>query len=118
MRSLEDSGTSPWLKDGPYYGNLGDVLGTLSRKLNPLRSRYALVKTKDPVTNREVEKKVLVHQGGLKGLVGKGPKMDYLDRIKYSVRKPEELPKKKEPVVVAKKKKVKEDIDQIKRLIK
>ena len=118
MRSLEDSGTSPWLKDGPYYGNLGDVLGTLSRKLNPLRSRYALVKTKDPVTNREVEKKVLVHQGGLKGLVGKGPKMDYLDRIKYSVRKPEELPKKKESVVVAKKKKVKEDIDQIKRLIK
>ena len=118
MRSLDDSGTSPWLKDGPYYGNLGDVLGTLSRKLNPLRSRYALVKTKDPVTNREVEKKVLVHQGGLKGLVGKGPKMDYLDRIKYSVRKPEELPKKKEPVKVVKKKKIDEDIDQIKRLLK
>ena len=106
------------LKDWDDFVYLCDFFLTLSLKLNPLRSRYALVKTKDPVTNREVEKKVLVHQGGLKGLVGKGPKMDYLDRIKYSVRKPEELPKKKEPVKVVKKKKIDEDIDQIKRLLK
>lgn len=118
MRSLEDSGVSPWFKDGPYYGNLGDVLGTFSRKINPLRSRYAFVKTKDPVTGRQIEKKVLVHQGGLKGLFGKGPKMDYFDRIKYSVRKPEEIQKKKEPQKVVQKKKVKEDIEQIKRLLK
>lgn len=119
MRSLEDTGESPWLKDGPYYGNLGDVLGTLSRKLNPLRSRYALVKVKNPKTGREEEKKVMVHQGGLKRYFTKNPPtMDYLERIKYSVRKPEDLPKKKEPVNTTKKKKVKEDIDQIKRLIK
>lgn len=119
MRSLEDSGTSPWLKDGDYYGNLGDVVGTLSRKLNPFRSRYAMVKVKDPETGREEEKKVMVHQGGLKRYFTKNPPtMDYLERIKYSVSKPKNLPKKKEPVVTTKKKKIKEDIDQIKRLMK
>lgn len=119
IRSLEDDGDSPWLKDGQYYGNVGDVLGTLARKLNPFSSRYGYVKTTDPITGQEQEKKEKVHQGGLKGVfTDKGPKLSYPERIKYSTIKPEEAPKRREPQKFFKKRKIKEEIDQIKKLMK
>lgn len=117
MRSLEDKGTSPWLKDGPYYGNLSDVIRTFSRKINPFSSRYAMVT--DPTTGREV--KQVVHQGGLKGLYQKdAPKLPYWERIKYSAQKPIQQPKRTQTKKTSqqKKKKVNEEIEQIKKLMK
>jgi murein DD-endopeptidase MepM/ murein hydrolase activator NlpD len=122
MRSLEDKGKSPWLKDGPYYGNVSDVVRTFSRKINPFSSRYAMVTKRDPITGQETEKKEKVYQGGLKGIFTKtGPdNLPYLERIRYSTERPKDLPKvtPKKKKVQQKKKKVNEEIEQIKKLMK
>jgi len=104
-----DPSASPWLKDGPYYGDLSDVVKTLSNKLNPFASRFIT----DPATG----KKLMVHKGFLsrKPFDKSEPTLPYLERIKYSVEKP---PKVKTKKTVPTSKKLKEELEQIKKLIK
>ncbi len=122
MRSLEDKGTSPWFKDGDYYGDVSDVIRTFSRKINPFSSRYAMVTKKDPITGRDTQEKTKVYQGGLKGIFTKtGPEnLPYLERIKFSSDRPKDQPKRQptKKFTQEKKKKIKEDVEQIKNLMK
>jgi len=95
-----------WFKEGPYYGNLSDVLKHFGGKINPLSSRY--------------DGSDVVHQGGLKGMFGKGPKLPYSQRIKYTWKEPDQPVsfKKKKSKPKQPKKNLKEDIEQIKKLMK
>jgi hypothetical protein len=109
-RDIEvDPSASPWLKDGPYYGDLSDVVKTLSNKLNPFKSRFVT----DPATG----KKLMVHKGFLsrKPFDKTEPTLPYFERIKYSVEKPPRVKTKKAPPTS---KKLKEELEQIKKLIK
>jgi hypothetical protein len=99
---------SPWFKEGPYYGNLSDVIKTFKKKINPFSSRFGI----DPATGE----KIMVHKGGI--LPNKGPKLPYRERIKYSVIKPDDPLQKIKNKKSSNKGKLKEELDSIKKLLK